>query len=298
VTAPRRIVTDATYLVTRRCSERRMFMRPSPDLNRLLLYLLAVSVERFGVLLHGYCFLSNHFHLVVTDPRGVLPAFEQYLASLIARSCNALIGHRESFWSPGSYSAVTLLEQGDVLDKLAYTLANPSSAGLVRRGADWPGLWSSPEVVGGPAVEVERPEFFFRSEGPMPDRATLGLVAPPGVEDLQGFRRSLGAELTRLEDEAAERLASAGRTFLGVQGVLEQAVWARPAQEEPSGRLNPRVACKDPERRRDALLRLKAFLLAYREAWTNFAGGVRDWAFPHGTYWMRVAYAVPCMPDG
>ena len=43
---------------------------------------------------------------------------------------------------------------------------------------------------------------------------------------------------------------------------------------------------------------LKSFLTAYREAWAEFASGVRETMFPHGTYWMRVAYAVPCAQAG
>jgi len=275
-----------------------MFLRPSRALRQLLLYLLAVSVERFGIELHAYCFLSNHLHLILTDPHGVLPAFEQYLGSLIARSCNALLGHCESFWAPGSYNAVTLVEEGDVVDKIAYTLANPVSAGLVRRGSDWPGLWSSPDAIGGPPVVAKRPKHFFRAEGFMPEAASLRLVAPPGVESLEELRRVVRCEVRRREDEAAQRLASEGRPFLGARRVLAQDPFAVPAKEEPRRGLRPRIACLDKEKRIQAIMRLKEFLQAYREAWHEFASGVRDALFPHGTYWMRVAYGLPCARAG
>jgi REP element-mobilizing transposase RayT len=42
---------------------------------------------------HAWCVLSNHYHLVVTDPDARLPAFMQYLDSLVARAMNA------SLWS-------------------------------------------------------------------------------------------------------------------------------------------------------------------------------------------------------
>jgi REP element-mobilizing transposase RayT len=298
VTAPRQIIPNTTYLVTRRCSERRMFLRPSDAINELVLYILAVSVERFGILLHAYCFMSNHVHLVLTDPRGVLPAFEQYLGSLIARACNALVGHRESFWDPGSYNAVTLVQPGDVEDKIAYALANPISAGLVQEGAQWPGLCSSLEGIGGPAVVVRRPEHFFRKDGSMPASASLALAVPPNVESLPATREAIRRELVKLQTEAIEKLASEGRTFLGAQRVLTQDRFAAPAGEEPRRRIEPRIACRDRGRRMEALARLKAFLAAYRETWQEFVGGVRDAVFPHGTYWMRVAYGLPCAPAG
>jgi REP element-mobilizing transposase RayT len=55
----------------------------------VVLYVLAVAARRFGVLVHAFCVLSNHLHLLVTDPDARLPAFMQYLDSLVARAVNA-----------------------------------------------------------------------------------------------------------------------------------------------------------------------------------------------------------------
>jgi hypothetical protein len=266
--------------------------------NEVLRYLLAVAAERFGIVLHAFCVLSNHLHIVLTDTRGNLPAFEQYFDSLVARSINALHGHWESFWAPGSYSAVTLLSPEDILAKVAYVLANPTSAGLVRRGSVWPGLWSAPERIGAGPVLVKRPDHFFRPDGPMPETASLELVCPPGFESVEAFRAQLVAEVTALEDQAARELAEQGRSFLGAQRVLAQKPQARPAPGEPRRGLNPRIAGRDKWKRIEAILRLKEFLKAYRDAWLAFAGGLRDTVFPPGTYWMRVAYGAPCAATG
>jgi len=298
VTAPRRIVADACYLLTRRCSERRFFLRPSKEVNEIVRYLLAVASQRFGVVLHAFCVLSNHLHLVLTDRHANLPAFEQYFASLVARSINALHGHWESFWAPGSYSAVSLLSPADVLSKAAYVLANPTSAGLVRHGSEWPGLWSVPEQIGAGPVLVKRPAHFFRLDGPMPETAQLELVCPPGFESVDPFRKELVAQVAELEDQAARELAEQGRSFLGARRVLAQNPHARPASGEPRRVLNPRIAGRDKWKRIEAILRLKGFLKAYRDAWLAYAGGLRDTLFPQGTYWMRVAYGASCAPAG
>jgi REP element-mobilizing transposase RayT len=298
MSAPRRIVPGTQYLLTRRCSERRFFLRPSKAVNEIVQFILAVAAERHGVLLHAFCFLSNHLHIVLTDPKGNLPAFEQYLDSLIARCINALHGHWESFWAPGSYSAVALLSSQDVLSKCAYALANPTKAGLVRHGSEWPGLWSAPERIGaGPAL-VKRPNHFFRVSGPMPGTAALELVCPPGFESVEAFRRQLSAEVTALEEEAARELASEGRSFLGAHRVSTQRPGARPAPGEPRRSLNPRVAGRDKWKRIEAISRLKSFIRDYRIAWLAFTRGLRDTVFPHGTYWMRHAYGVRCAAPG
>ncbi len=263
--------------------------------NGIFRYVLAVAAHRFGVRVHAFCVLSNHFHLVVTDPGARLPAFEQYLDSLVARALNASLGRWESFWAPSSYSAVALLSPDDILDKAAYVLANPVAAGLVRRGRDWPGLWSAPEQIGGGAIEVERPTCFFRPKGSMPATVDLELSVPPGFESGAEFRDRLIVALEVREKAAAEVLESAGRRVLGKKRVLAQSRTTRPVPEEPRRKLNPRIAARDRWKRIEALSRLVEFLDAYREARAALRKGLHDVIFPAGTYWLRVAHGVRCL---
>lgn len=292
MTAPRQVIPGTTYLVTRRCSQRQFLLRPSELTNQIFLYVLALASARFGVLVHAFCVLSNHFHLVVTDPDARLPAFGQYLDSLVARAMNIELGRCESFWSPQSYSAVALLDPLAVVDKAAYTLANPVAAGLVRRGRDWPGLWSSPEQIGS-KLRVSRPPRFFRAKG-MPDEAVLELTAPPSFLDSAEFVRQLSHCLDVHEGRAILAATAAGREFLGAEQVLRQSPTQRPVDREAPRSLNPRLASMDKWKRLEALNRLKEFSAAYRSAWSRFRTGVRDVVFPSGTYWMRVAFRVRC----
>jgi REP element-mobilizing transposase RayT len=298
MTAPRRILPGALLMVSRRCIFRMFLLKPSKAVNELLEYVLAVGAERYGIVLHAFCVLSNHLHIVLSDPEGTLPAFEQFLDGIIAKSLNALYGRWESFWAPGSYSAVTLVGPEDTLAKTAYVLANPTAAGLVRRGSEWPGLWSPPERIGAAPVEVKRPKLFFSERGSMPRTAKLQLVCPPGFESVEAFRAQLVAELTALEDRAARELEAEGRSFMGARRVMAQSHDARPRPVEPRRGLNPRIACRDKWKRIEAIGRLKQFLADYRTALKAFASGVREAVFPAGTYWMRVAYGVPCAASG
>jgi putative transposase len=293
MTLPRQLLPGVTYLVTRRCFQRQFLLCPSPLTNQLLAYLLALSAQRFGIQLHAYCFLSNHFHLVLTDPRACLPAFSQYLDSLIARAQNGSLGRFESFWAPSSYSAVALVRAEDIVDKSAYVLANPVAAGLVHRGGDWPGLCSR---VGQGPLGLSRPEAFFRSRGCMPEQVRLELFCPPGFESAEEFGRRLTEALELREQKAREELK--GRQVLGVRGVLSQRAMGGPATQEPRGRLRPRVGCRDKWRRVEALGRLRSFLEEYRVAWNAFRRGSREVLFPAGTYWMRVVQGVRCAAPG
>jgi len=290
MTAPRQVLPGSTYLVTRRCAQRQFLLRPSKTTSDVFLYLLAVAAGRFGIRLHAFCVLSNHFHLVLTDPDARLPAFHQFLDALVARAINASLGRWESFWAPNSYSAVALALPDDVIDKSAYTLANPVAAGLVRSGRLWPGLWSAPERVGGGAFELRRPKHFFDTNGVLPEKARLELTPPPGLTAKE-FRERLTAVLAEREAEAVEKH---GGKFLGALRVMAQRPTDRPRPGEPRRGLRPRVASRDKWKRIEVLGRLKEFLSRYRAALAERCAGNLAALFPTGTYLLRVAHGVPC----
>jgi putative transposase len=290
MTAPRQLLTGSTYLVTRRCSQRQYLLKPSKLTSQVFLYLLALGAQRYRVEIHAYCVMSNHYHLVVSDPDAQLPAFLQFIDGLAARAINALLGHEEAFWGPDSYSAVTLISPRDVIDKTVYTLANPVTAGLVRSGRRWPGLWSD---LGAGGRLVPRPTHFFDPKGGMPETVPLTLTTPPGFTT-EEFREQVQAGLAEREAETGRRIAG----FLGVARVLAQRATARPRKVEPRGRLNPRVASRDTWRRIEALGRLASFLTDYRAALKAWHEGKKSVLFPAGTYEMRVTYGVACAGAG
>jgi REP element-mobilizing transposase RayT len=294
MTAPRQILAGTSYLITRRCSERRFFLRPSALTNEIFQYVLAVAALRYGMLVHAYCVLSNHYHLLLTDPYARLPDFQQYLDSLLAKAINCSLGRWESFWDPDSYSAVRLESDDAILEKMVYVLANPVAAGLVRYAAEWPGLWSDPSLIDGLPIVARRPPVYFDKDGPMPPEAIVRLTRPPGFERDGTLVDTLRRRLLEAEDAAAAELERSNRSFLGAVGVRAQKPTTRPAPGEPRRGLNPRVACRAKWKRIEALQRLAEFGRAYREALAAWRSGLRDVMFPPGTWLMRVLHAVPC----
>ncbi len=295
MTPPRRVLPGTSYFVTRRCSERRFFLRPSPLTNQILLYVLAVAAQRYDIVVHAFCVLSNHAHLVITDTNGRLPAFMQYLDSLVARAVNASLGRFEGFWaSDGSYSAVEPLDPSDVLAKTAYALANPVAAGLVERGAEWPGLRTAPEQIGTTRFAARRPKVFFDPKGCLPESVELELSVPPGFASADEFRSALSETVRELEERHRHDLALQGRRFLGIKRVLAQSPFARPSSGEPRFGLKPRIAARDTWRRIEGLFRLKSFEREYRQSRSGWRSGARDIVFPAGTYLLRIMHGVRC----
>ena len=106
---PRRVLPNRTYLVTRRCVGRRFLLRPDDALNNAFVYCLAIAAKKHGVLVHALGAMSNHYHLVLTDPEGVLPDCMAWFNRQLAMCVKRLRGWDEVVWEPNvAYSAVEL----------------------------------------------------------------------------------------------------------------------------------------------------------------------------------------------
>jgi REP element-mobilizing transposase RayT len=292
VAHPRRVVPDETYLITRRCYQRTFRLRPCAETNRIFAYCLALAMQKTGIILHAACVMSNHHHLVVTDPHGLLPDFLRELHRLTAKAMNASQGQWENLWAAEPCNAVRLVTDDDVEDKIAYVVANPVTAGLVKQPEDWPGL----VAWGERRIEVERPASYFRDDGTCPEVLTLRISrpAPRAVPSTEAgsWRERIGSLVAGHVAKAHRDMKRAGRIFLGRKAVLLCSFIRRaPSYEQRFGTI-PTLAAK----MRDVRERLKgierAFRARYREALERWRGGERLVVFPFGTWGMRVFHAA------
>jgi len=280
-------------LLTRRTSQRQFLLRPAPLVNQIFEYCLAHAANKYSIQVHAWCVMSNHYHMVVTDPQGTVPAFMSWLNEFLAKSLNALHGRWENFFSPGSYSMVRLESPEDILDKMVYTLVNPVRAGLVARSRHWPGSSSRLKGLQKP-LAVARPTHFFRSKGPMPPQVEMSLARPPGFEGEtdEEFEQRLLQRIEAREQEIREEAQREHRTFLGSRAALRIRPTDAPKTREPRRNCNPRVASRDRELRKAALAGLREFRSEYRRCWGRWRDGDRSVVFPYGTYQMRLYASV------
>src|SRR5690606_27428021 len=236
MTKPRCVLPDTIYLITRRCSERRFFLLPDPIVRHIFEYLLGLLAKQYGIAVHAYVVMSNHYHLVVTDTEGRLPNFQRDLNSLLARAINRHRGRWEAFWSRESYSGVKLLEDQDVISKMAYTLANPVKARLVDHATEWEGATSA-GMKFGRARRIARPEKFFRDS--MPETVELVLTRPrcfAGLSDADVL------ELVRAEVARREAVHAEQGKAMGMARVRAQGWKSSPDSFEPRRQMKPTVA--------------------------------------------------------
>jgi REP element-mobilizing transposase RayT len=234
---------SSIYLVTIRCLQGRLFLRPSAETHDVLGGVLARAVRFHGVELFVFNFASNHLHLIVRAPRGNLPQFMQYLLPNISKKVGTLVNWRGAFWER-RYSAQPLLDEAALLDKVRYVLAHGVKEGLVRHCSEWPGLSALPLMRDGKPRTFRWMNWTRRCRSAAPSRRgpriddrwaeneELRLTTLPirGFERLASVRRFLDECVRAIEREA--RLTH--RAVLGVRGVCAQSPQSRPARPERS----------------------------------------------------------------
>ena len=110
---PRPVIAGQTSMVSRRCARREYLCRPEYKVNQILGYCLAVAAARYGIVLHAFCCLSNHVHLVLTDVHGNQPEFFRWFFEFTAKCLNAHWGRWENLWA--ARFAETLREADAIL---------------------------------------------------------------------------------------------------------------------------------------------------------------------------------------
>lgn len=285
-------------MVTRRCTQRQLLLRPDPETNEAVLYCLGVAAKEHGIELHGVTAMSNALCINCQDVRGEGPKFRRYLISLLARFMNKHRSRWEAFWSSDEPSVLELCDAGAELDFLVYNLTDPVRQHQVDKVLNWPGVSSLRHQLSGKPLRVKRPRKFFRKNGKMPAEVELRFVPPPSWAHLE---QTEWAELLRervqaVEAEMAAKRQRDGSRVAGRKAVLRRSPYSCPKTVPPRRNLNPRLACKDKEKRRAAIERLKCFLQRYREALAQLVAGVRDVVFPAGTWQLVQLGLVRCEP--
>ncbi|WP_437493635.1 transposase [Sorangium sp. So ce1014] len=294
---PREIAPGATYLLTRRVLRRHFLLRPDVAMNQLLVYALAVSARRYGVEVHALCAMSTHLHLVVTDVHGVLPRFLQLFHRLVALGTKVLRKWEGPVWDHEATSVVRLLTPAAVVEKIAYVLANPVAAGLVRHAREWPGVKVDVGELGCGVLRATRPSVYLDPENPQwVEEATLPLALPPGIEqeNAGSLRHQIAAELERLEAQAHAEAERQGLRFLGAERVSRVSPYERATSSEELGGRNPTFAVgrDQGDSWQTAATAVRAFRASYHSALERWRAGVRSVLFPVGTWWMRTFHGA------
>lgn len=243
------------------------------------------------MLVHAVVIMCNHHHIQLTDPNGKLPDFLRDFHRSVAKAINAAQGQWENLWSAEHASAVLLPTVEDLIDSVAYSVANPVAAGLVQDPEQWPGvlLWKPGTVV------ASRPSVYFHPRGSAPESVELQIVPSPGVDAdawTERVRQAVSDEVAK----AKEHVCRQGRAFMGAAAVMAKSFLERAKSYEVKRAINPILAARDVRVREVFQRVLRGFQRAYAAALAAWKAGDRFAAFPFGTWWMRVHHGALVVP--
>ena len=137
---PRLSLATYPHLVTQRGNNGQAIASSTAD-YQMLLALLDENARKFGVAIHAYVLMGNHFQLLAT-PSSVdgLPQMMQALGRRYVRYFNDRHDRSGTLWE-GRYRCSVIQPERHLLDAMAYLDLNPVRAGLAQDAAGWP--WSS-----------------------------------------------------------------------------------------------------------------------------------------------------------
>lgn len=137
---PRLTLPGYPHHVIQRGNNRQPIFAQAADYQTLL-DLLLENAQKFGVAIHAYVLMSNHFHLLATPQSmdGLAPMM-QAVGRRYVRYFNDAQQRSGTLWE-GRYKSTLIQSERYLLACMAYIDLNPVRAGLVAQARDYP--WSS-----------------------------------------------------------------------------------------------------------------------------------------------------------
>lgn len=137
---PRLSVPGYPHHVIQRGNNRQPIFNSPADYS-FLLALLDTTARQFGVELHAYVLMTNHFHLLATPQTATgLPQMMQAVGRSYVRYFNDRQQRTGTLWE-GRYRSTLIQTDRYLLTCMAYIDLNPVRAGLAADAKDYP--WSS-----------------------------------------------------------------------------------------------------------------------------------------------------------
>ena len=304
---------DSIHFVTNRCEHEMFFLLPTETINHLITFWLAKAKNEAGsnIEIYAFIFLANHFHIILKDPDGQLPAFMCYFQGNLARAVN-LEHHRSGHFWQGKYDDVIVDGEDEFWNRYAYVVGNAVKAGLTATPWQWQGVCSLSlalkdqpvEVTGLKVSEYNEARRFNRKvdKKDFQETHTFALTIPPMLEnktaeERETFIRQLVAGACKKYKQ--DRL---NKPALGMKKILSQTPFDRPRKPAKRPRFKFFSLCK--ERQKELEDKYRTFVDAYKlcvhqlieyfksyrrkkddeSAWVKFAQKAPAIDWPEGSY--------------
>ena len=131
--------SGAFYHITSRGNEQKDIFKSKKDREKFISYLESASV-RYGAVIHAYCLMSNHYHLIIETPNGNLSQIMKHINSSYTTYYN-IKRKRSGHLLQGRYKAILIDGDAYATELSRYIHLNPIRAGIVSVPEEYP--WMS-----------------------------------------------------------------------------------------------------------------------------------------------------------
>jgi REP element-mobilizing transposase RayT len=300
---------DPVHHITCRTVQSRMLLRPSAELNCLLIGCLARAREAAPAI--GICafhFQSNHYHLQLTSPDApALSYFMNIFQSTAAKEVNRTHGWRDQVWSRPYTDILISPEPRVQLERIAYIFGQGCASNLVSSPLEWPGACSHRALVEGEKTIdgswIDRTELYERRRNGEKDLAENDVTSPntvhlaklPAFAHLSDdrYRELMQQIVERIEHNTAQRHRENRTRPMGAQRVLGVHPHKRPkkSKRSPAPHFHATKEC---------FKLLKAAYLQFQKVYDRAAerlrAGDREVVFPIGCFPPRLPVRMDALP--
>jgi len=285
--------------VSNRTIQGRFLLRPSPELNEIILGVMGRAQRLFPLRIFAFQFLSDHYHMLVwAADAQQLAGFMEYFGGNLAREAGRVSDWSGKFWGRRYHSAVVSNDDQSQLDRLRYIMSNGCKEGLVSSPLDWPGVSATSALLD--RSMILRGKWFDRTRQYRGRKAGLRQVFAEAEEvhlsvlptlaqlDPAEFQRTIQSVVEQIEHETLQMHRANGTKPAGRKWVMRQ----KPHRV-------PRAMKRSPAKKFLATLRqsivelrraYREFVVAYREAAARLMSGDRMVEFPPGCFPPRLPF--------
>jgi hypothetical protein len=294
---PLRFIPERSLVeVTTRTIQGRLLLKPSPELNDLVLGVIGKAQHLYAMSVHAFVVASNHAHLLLSPSDAQqLARFMQFVNANVAKEVARLHNWPERIWSR-RYRAIPVVDDEAAHARIRYQMSHGAKEGLVASAGNWPGPNCIAALTHG---DVLRGTWHDRSAeyraraagrevkpGEFSTSYDIRLTPLPCVLHLSADQQQSHYRRVVREIDAAACATNQekGRTPMGVDKIVAQDPHRRP--EAPDRSTAPLVHAHDHQKRDEFLAAYRVFVINFRAAVDRLKGIARqitdlfpDWAF-------------------
>ena len=285
----------AVVEITSRTVGARYLLKPSQEVNEVIIGVLARAQRFYEVPIHALVFMSNHYHLLISvEDACQMARFMNYVNGNLAKEVGIFNDWHEKYWSRRYQGIVVYNQEHEQVERIRYILSHGCKEGLVGSPQEWPGVNCAQALMEGISLKglwfnrsrennaLRRGKAFHRLEFTAVETLTFDPLPCYHHLSKTAYRRWISEVVADITSETTARHRLEKTVPLGVRPTLAISPHERPSL--PKNSWAPLFHAASKKARRELRDAYGWFVAAYREAVEKLREGDLSANFPPGSF--------------